>query len=156
MAPAKEPVLLEDLISSVLRRLKPLLGRREVRVRVREDVPPVPVDVVQMDQVLTNVLENAVRYTAPGSDIAISAVRWQSFVELRISDRGPGIPENDLSRAFERFHLRSRHGRGSPDGAGLGLSIVRELAGAMGGSVDVENLTAGGACFTVRLPPDHP
>ena len=150
MAPAKEPVLLEDLISSVLRRLKPLLGRREVRVRVREDVPPVPVDVVQMDQVLTNVLENAVRYTAPGSDIAISAVRWQSFVELRISDRGPGIPPEERGRAFDEFYRRDVDGRRG--GTGLGLAIARAIVIGHGGTIGLEETAGGGTTVFLRLP----
>jgi signal transduction histidine kinase len=71
---------------------------------------------------------------------------------LRVADQGPGIPPHELPHAFERFRLRGRYGRGSPDGAGLGLAIVRELTEAMGGSIAVENLNGGGAMFTVRLP----
>ena len=72
--------------------------------------------------------------------------------ELRVADRGPGIPPADLPRAFERFHLRSRAGNGSSGGAGLGLAIVRELTEAMGGTATAENLPGGGAQFTIRLP----
>ncbi len=72
--------------------------------------------------------------------------------ELRVVDQGPGIPPQQIDRAFERFHLRASVGGGSPDGAGLGLAIVRELTEAMGGTVAVENLPARGARFTVRLP----
>ena len=71
---------------------------------------------------------------------------------VEVSDEGPGIPAEEIPRAFERFHLRARAGRGSPDGAGLGLAIVRELTEAMGGSAEVENLPAQGARFTIRLP----
>ena len=63
-----------------------------------------------------------------------------------------GPPEQEIPRAFEHFHLRSQAGRGSPDGAGLGLAIVRELTEAMGGTVAVENLDGGGACFSIQLP----
>ena len=66
--------------------------------------------------------------------------------------QGPGIPPAELPHAFERFHLRGRAEHGSPDGAGLGLAIVRELSEAMGGSALVENLPAQGVRFTIRLP----
>ena len=150
MTPAKEPVLLEDLIGSVLRRLKPSLGGRDVRVRVRDDVPPVPVDVVQMDQVLTNVLENAVRYAPPGSEISISAVRWQSLVEIRVSDRGPGIPREEQSRVFDEFYRKDVEGRRG--GTGLGLAIARAIVVGHGGSISVEETPGGGATIALRLP----
>ena len=69
-----------------------------------------------------------------------------------MSDEGPGIPAEEIPRAFERFHLRSASPHGSPDGAGLGLAIVSELTEAMGGSATVENQPDRGALFTVRLP----
>jgi two-component system sensor histidine kinase TctE len=72
--------------------------------------------------------------------------------EPRVAGQGPGIPPQQIDRAFERFHLRSSVGGGSPDGAGLGLAIVRELTEGRGGTVAVENLPARGARFTVRLP----
>jgi signal transduction histidine kinase len=149
----REPVDLSRIAREAEERLRP--QAREAEVRVQVEAEPAPLATADRDralQVVSNLVENAIRVTPPGGQVTIQA----SAGTIRVSDRGPGIPEKDLSRAFERFHLRSRHGRGSPDGAGLGLSIVRELAEAMGGSVDVENLTAGGACFTVRLPPDHP
>lgn len=150
MAPAREPVLLEDLISSVVRRLKHLLGRRDVRIRVREGVPLVPVDVVQMDQVLTNLLENAVRYSPPSGEIAISAVRWQNFVEIRVSDRGPGIPAEERARVFEEFYRKDVDGRRG--GTGLGLAIARAVVVAHGGSIGIEETPGGGATVVLRLP----
>jgi two-component system sensor histidine kinase BaeS len=99
-------------------------------------------------QVASNLVENAIRVSGRGSEVTLSA----KPATLRVVDQGPGIPEEDLPHAFERFRLRRRYGRGSPDGAGLGLAIVRELTEAMGGRVEVENLEAGGASFTVTLP----
>jgi two-component system sensor histidine kinase KdpD len=150
LAPAKEPVLLEDLIGSVVRRLQPVLVGREVRVLVREDVPPVPVDVVQMDQVLTNVIENAVRYSPPATEIAISALRWHNMVEVRVSDRGPGIPREERGRVLEEFYRRDVDGRRS--GTGLGLAIARAVAVAHGGSIGIEETPGGGTTVVLRLP----
>src|SRR5205823_318819 len=77
LRPTVELVPLEDLVSAVTSRLAPVLSGRPVRVRSREDIPPVPADVVQMDQVLTNLLENAARYSPPGTEISVNASRWQ-------------------------------------------------------------------------------
>jgi two-component system sensor histidine kinase KdpD len=143
-------VLLEDLIGSVVRRLQPVLVGREVRVLVREDVPPVPVDVVQMDQVLTNVIENAVRYSPPATEIAISALRWHNMVEVRVSDRGPGIPREERGRVLEEFYRRDVDGRRS--GTGLGLAIARAVAVAHGGSIGIEETPGGGTTVVLRLP----
>ena len=150
MVPAKEPVLLEDLISSVVRRLEPVLGPRQVRIRVREGVPAVPVDVVQMDQVLTNLLENAMRYSASGAEIAISAVRWQNMVEIRVADRGPGIPPEERARVFDEFYRKDVDGRRG--GTGLGLAIARAVVVAHGGSIGIQETPGGGATVMLRLP----
>jgi signal transduction histidine kinase len=100
-------------------------------------------------QAVTNLLDNAIRVSPRGTAVEIAVAPG----EVRVSDEGPGIPEEELPRAFERFHLRSRTGRNSPDGAGLGLAIVSELTAAMGGTAAVENRPNGGAQFTIRLPP---
>ncbi len=150
LAPSVESVALEDLISSVVRRLKPQLEGRSLRVVVREDVPPVTVDVVQMDQVLTNLLENAVRYSPPGTELGITAVRWQNMVEVRVSDRGPGIPSDERARVFEEFYRRDVGGRRG--GSGLGLAISRAIVTAHGGSMWIEDTPGGGATIGFRLP----
>jgi two-component system sensor histidine kinase KdpD len=152
LAPTVEPVPLEDLISSVTRRLARVLGGREVRILVRDDVPPVPVDVVQMDQVLTNLIENAVRYTPPGTAIAIVAARWHGMVEVRVSDRGPGIPAEARARVFREFYREDVEGRRG--GTGLGLAIAQAVVTAHGGSIGVEETPGGGATIWLHLPLD--
>lgn len=150
LTPSKEPVLLEDLIGSVVRRLRPVLAGRDVRIRVRDDVPLVPVDVVQMDQVLTNVIENAVRYSPPATEISITAHRWQNMVEIKVSDRGPGIPREERARVLEEFYRKDVDGRRS--GTGLGLAIARAVAEAHGGTIGIEDTPGGGATVVLRLP----
>jgi len=150
LTPSVEPVALEDLASSVLRRLGPLVEGRTIRVTVRDDVPAVPVDVVQMDQVLTNLIENAARFSPPRSAIGIAAVRWQDMVEVRVADRGPGIPPADRGLVFEEFYRRDIEGyRG---GTGLGLSIAQAIVTAHGGTMWVEDTPSGGATIGFRLP----
>jgi two-component system sensor histidine kinase KdpD len=157
--PSVESVLLEDLCWSVVQRLRPQLGDRQVRVHVREDVVPIPVDVVQMDQVLTNILENAIRYSPTGTAIGIAAVRWERAVELRVSDRGPGIPSEEREKVFREFYRRDVDGRRG--GSGLGLTIAQAIVSAHGGSMWIEDTPGGGTTIGMRLPlgrpaPDEP
>jgi len=150
LVPSVEAVPLEDVVSSVLRRLKPQLGDRPVRVRIRDDVPPVAMDVVQMDQVLTNLLENAVRYSPPGKEIGLAAVRWHNMAEVRVSDHGPGIPRDERGRVFQEFYRKDVAGRRG--GSGLGLTIAQAIVAAHGGEMWVEDTLGGGATVGFRLP----
>ncbi len=129
-------------------RLRPQAAGVGVAVEVSGSAAPARADHGRALQVVSNLLENAIRVSPAGGAVTVEA----SPGEIRVSDQGPGIPVEEIPRAFERFHLRTVAGRGSPAGAGLGLAIVRELSEAMGGSVKVENLPAQGACFTIRLP----
>ncbi|HEX7838050.1 MAG TPA: PAS domain-containing sensor histidine kinase [Kofleriaceae bacterium] len=106
-------------------------------------------DRSRLDQLVTNLVSNAIRYAA-GSPIAVRMARRDGEVVSAVRDRGPGLPEDELARIFERFHRGAsmRHF----GGLGLGLYVVRQITEAHGGSVTAENLTGGGACFTVRLP----
>jgi two-component system sensor histidine kinase KdpD len=150
LVPDPELVPIEDLVSSVLQRLRPLLLGRSVRTLIREDIPPVPMDVVQMDQVLTNLLENAARYSAPAGEISISASRWHEMVEVRVADRGPGIARDDRERVFDEFFRRDVGGHRG--GTGLGLAIARAVVAAHGGSIWIEDTPGGGATVGLRLP----
>ena len=143
-----EPVDLAAVAHEAEERLRPRAREAGVEVRVEGGPAPATADHGRALQVVTNLLDNAIRVSPAGGTVTIAAAPG----ELRVSDPGPGIPEAELPQAFERFHLRDRAGNGSPDGAGLGLAIVRELTEAMGGGVAVENLAGGGARFTVRLP----
>ena len=145
---ASEPVDLAAVAREAEERLRPRAREAGVAVRIEGEQAPATADHGRALQVVTNLLDNAIRLSPRGETVTIAAAPG----ELRVADRGPGIPEADLPRAFERFHLRDRGADASPDGAGLGLAIVRELTEAMGGSTGVENLPGGGAQFTVRLP----
>jgi two-component system sensor histidine kinase KdpD len=150
LVPSVELVAVEELVGSVVRRLGRLLADRPVRVKVREDVPMVAVDVVQVDQALTNLLENAVRYSAPGSEIGVTAVRWAGMIELKVIDHGPGIPAEDRERVFEEFYRRDVDGR--KGGSGLGLAIARAVVLAHGGTIGIEETPGGGTTVGLRLP----
>jgi two-component system sensor histidine kinase BaeS len=143
----REPVDLKAVAGEAEERLRPRAAEAGVEVRV-EGMGAAEADHGRALQVVTNLLDNAIRVSSRGGTVSIAVADGQ----VGVADEGPGIPPDELPRAFERFHLRSRSAHSSPDGAGLGLAIVSELAAAMGGAATVENRPTGGARFTVTLP----
>jgi two-component system sensor histidine kinase KdpD len=145
----KEWLSLEEVVGSALNRLESRLGERSVRVELPPDLPLVAFDAVLVEQVLINLIENAIKYS--GGPIEIDAV--SSPVELRVTveDRGPGIPPGQEQRVFEKFH-RAVSDRNGTGGAGLGLAICRAIVAAHGGRIWVENREGGGAAFHFTLP----
>jgi signal transduction histidine kinase len=130
--------------------MRTALDGRTVRTLFRPDLPAVAVDPTQIDQVVTNVLENAIRFSPPGGAIVISASRWESTVEIRIADEGPGIPIEDRDQVFQEFYRLDRGaGRG---GTGLGLAISMAIVEAHGGRIWAEGAPGGGTTIVMRLP----
>jgi two-component system sensor histidine kinase KdpD len=148
LVPKKTPSAIDELIESVISRLRQLLDGRPVEMRVGEDVPEVPMDVVQIDQVLTNLFENAVKFTPSGSPVSILAVGNSQGVRVTVSDHGPGIPKKDRVRIFEPFE----RAEASETGTGLGLAISNAIVVAHGGRMWVSDNPTGGAAFTFELP----
>ena len=144
----REPVDLAAVGREAEERLRPRAAEAGVEVRVEGESAMVTADHGRVLQVVSNLLDNAIRASPRGETVTIAV----GAGELSVADRGEGIPEAEIPRAFERFYLRARAGGGSSEGAGLGLAIVRELTEAMGGSAAVENRPGGGARFTIRLP----
>jgi two-component system, OmpR family, sensor histidine kinase KdpD len=149
LRPTSELISIEDVIESVLRRLQPLLQPFAVRTEIRP-VPDVELDPIQIDQALTNILENAARFSRPGSEIRISVYGWEGRVGVRIADEGPGIDPSDRERVFEPFYKADRGaGRG---GTGLGLAIARAITIAHGGHIRIEGTPRGGTAVVLELP----
>jgi two-component system sensor histidine kinase BaeS len=144
----REPVDLGAVAREAQERLQPRAAEAGVELQIEGDNAGAIADHGRTLQVVSNLVENAIRVSPAGGGVTLQVGPGT----VAVSDQGPGIPEQEIPRAFERFHLRSQAGRGSPDGAGLGLAIVRELTEAMGGTVAVENLDGGGACFSIQLP----
>jgi signal transduction histidine kinase len=107
-------------------------------------------DARLLDQLIWNLLDNAVKFSAEGGTVTIAIREDEGRLVLEIADAGPGIPEDAIGRIFDRF-ARADDAHGA-EGTGLGLSIVRAVAEAHGGTVTAENRTSGGALFRVRLP----
>lgn len=150
LGPSRQDVWVQDLVNAVLARMRRVLEGFAVRVNLRPDLPAVHADPMQIDQVLTNILENAVRFSPAGSELAISAARWQDGVQVRVADRGPGIPDDERARIFDEFYSRDAgRGRG---GTGLGLAIARAIVLAHGGRIWAEGAPGGGAAVIFELP----
>lgn len=143
-----------SLLSGAEHDLQSLIEPRRQRVVTSVDAAAGAVlgDSAKLHDVLRNLLENASNYSPEGGTIEIAATRVGPDVQIAVADRGPGIPEPDLPRIFERFYRVDRSRSRDPGGTGLGLSIVRHLVGLHGGRVAAANRPSGGAVLTVSLP----
>jgi two-component system, OmpR family, sensor histidine kinase KdpD len=155
LKPEKELYSLKTLIYDVLARMQPLLAGRAVRKQLPpDDLLQLELDYLQIDQVLTNLVENAVRYTPAGSPIDVSVHREGEEVVISVADRGPGIPAADLERVFDKFYrvVQGRHPPGYPMGSGLGLAVCKGLVEAHGGRIWAQLREGGGLVVFVTLP----
>jgi two-component system sensor histidine kinase KdpD len=138
------------LESVVVPALADLDGHERVDVALPEDLPLLDVDAAQIERVLVNLLENALKFSPPGSPVHVSAAARPREVVVRVEDEGPGVPWAELDRVFEPFR---QAGAASPrKGTGLGLAIVRGFAEANGGRVHAEARVGGGTAFVLALP----
>ena len=154
LKPEKEWYPVDELIHDVLDHMQPVLQGRTVGTHLPDDLPPVELDYLQMDQVLTNLIENAVRYTPPESPIEVSAQIDGEQMVISISDRGPGIPQADKERIFDKFYrvLSTQRNAATIPGSGLGLAVSKGLVEAHGGHIWVEDRPGGGSLFRFTLP----
>ena len=148
---------IEDLFKRVEADLSPLLASKDVHVerRIASDAGQVRADPQKLQDAFRNLLENAANYSPQQGTISVQSIRREGRLRISVSDEGPGIPEEDLGRVFERFYRveksRTREGK-DPGGTGLGLSIVKHIVDVHGGSVRAANRLPRGAVFTIELP----
>jgi two-component system phosphate regulon sensor histidine kinase PhoR len=159
-----EPCSLDELLGTVVRDLSPSIEQKRQRVSIRVDpsIGTIVIDVAKLQDALRNIVENASSYSPEDSLIDVSATLESTpdlpssvqrpCLVLRVADQGPGIPESDLERIFERFYRVDRARSRESGGTGLGLSIVKHLVQRLSGEVRAANRPEGGAVFTVRLP----
>jgi two-component system sensor histidine kinase KdpD len=148
----REAIDLADPVGRAIERTRPRLRARTIELLV-ETAPPVDADPVLLDQVLANLLENAAKYAAPEARIRVAAtLHDHRSVCLTVEDSGPGVPDAELGRLFEKFYRVPGRAGGSRVGTGVGLAVVRGLTEAMGGSVTARRSELGGLAIDVLLP----
>lgn len=142
------PLEVEPLIRSVVAKVAMVEPQLDATVDVAPDVPEVVADADKVEQVLTNLVENAAKYGSP-KGLRVTARATADGVAVAVADQGPGIPAEDLGRVFERFYRREE---GRPTGTGLGLWISRGLVEAHGGTLVAASDEGRGSTFTFTLP----
>jgi signal transduction histidine kinase len=148
----REPVNIPLLVHQAVQKMEPLSARHHIVVAVPDDLPPVLADYARVEQVVINLLENAIKYSPSGGEITITSDLTSDEVILHISDEGIGVPEAERERIFSRFgRLNSRVVR-QLKGVGLGLYIARAIITAHGGRIWVDPAPGGGAQFSFSLP----
>lgn len=141
---------MEEIIGSALKSARAALGERPVTVRIDPGVPLVECDAVLIERVLANLLENAGKYTPPGSPVEIGVQAAAGQLETRVRDHGPGVPPGQEDAIFEKF-TRGQAESATP-GMGLGLAICRAIVQAHHGEIRVERAAPQGASFVFSLP----
>ncbi len=148
----REMTDLSDVVGSALQRCSKILADHRVAVSLAPDLPMFPLDFVLTEQVLVNLLDNASKYAPKGTTVEIDAQSAEGNVVIEVRDEGPGIPNEDLERIFDKFY-RVRSGDRQRAGTGLGLAICRGFVEAQGGTIHAANrIGRSGAVFTIRLP----
>ncbi len=115
-------------------------------------LPPVLGSKYNLEEVLSNLISNAIKYSPEGGRVTVSAKQEDEFIELKVSDTGYGIPEEDLERIFEKFYRVKNEDTRGISGTGLGLAIVKSIVEAHNGTIEVESELGKGTTFTVFLP----
>jgi two-component system phosphate regulon sensor histidine kinase PhoR len=147
-----KPVGAHDLLFSASKRMSLQAERAGLTLRVeyRDDLPKVQIDIQRLEQVLVNLIHNSVKFTRPGGEIVLVAEPGIGEVRFAVRDSGIGIPEEDVSRIFERFYRVDKSRAGS--GTGLGLSIAKHIVEAHGGKIWAESIEGQGSTFYFTIP----
>jgi two-component system phosphate regulon sensor histidine kinase PhoR len=148
----RQAIIPVELLTPAVERMQVQAERAGLKLRLAcpTDLPPVSADPKRMEQVLVNLLHNAIKFTPPGGEIYVSASRASNSVVFMVHDTGVGIAPDALPRIFERFYKADRARSGG--GTGLGLSIARHLVEAHGGKIWAESIVSQGSTFYFSLP----
>ena len=145
-----EPMDIALFLAGWKERMAGALATERVRLELGEHVPAVLADPVRVDQILVNLVSNALKYSLSNSEVQVTLETTPSALRLAVADRGPGIPQDELPRLFERYY-RARSAA-QAEGLGLGLYITRKLVEAHGWHIEVESQVGEGSVFTVVVP----
>ncbi len=145
-----EPSDIQDAIGAALDQLEERLGKKPIVVTIPEGLPLVSLDFALFGQVLVNVIDNAIKYSPKDTQIDIDVTQTEKEICILVSDRGIGIPKEDLERVFDKFYRVSRPE--SVTGTGLGLAICKGIIETIGGRISASNREGGGTVITITLP----
>jgi signal transduction histidine kinase len=147
-------VALDRLVQRVVEAFQNQAHERQVTLtaEIAQQVPPVQADAQRLEQVLTNLLSNALRYTPPGGRVTVRCAADASWVTLAVEDTGVGIAPEDLPHVFDRFYRTDKTRSRAGGGTGLGLSIAKQIVEAHGGKITAQSTVGKGSTFTVYLP----
>jgi two-component system phosphate regulon sensor histidine kinase PhoR len=150
----KERVELPVVASIIMGLFRERADKKGVKLKVDlpGDLPALTTDQRALEQVVSNLVDNAVKYCPAGSSVTVSAERTNGAVKVVVRDTGPGIDPKHVPRLFERFYRVDAGRSREIGGTGLGLSIVKHLVEAMGGQVTVDSAVGHGSVFSVTLP----
>lgn len=150
------PTDFSDLVKRIVERFVPQADSRQIHIDIhsKDRLPLISLDSGRVEQILGNLLSNALRYTPDNGQISLEVSSAPSEVQLSVHDSGPGIPEESLPHIFDRFYRADRSRSRAEGGAGLGLTIARQLAEAHGGRLIAHNHPEGGAVIILTLPYD--
>src|SRR5690606_4043209 len=148
-----ESARLKPLLDNALTTCQTVAQDRQIEVKLTCDPAlKAQVNALLLEQAVVNLLDNAIKYSEPNSEVQVTAVDKGNEIEIRVADRGPGIAEEHLSRIFERFYRVDRARSRKLGGTGLGLAIVKHIAQAHHGQVTVTSTVGAGSKFTIHLP----
>lgn len=145
-----EPGALQDVLSSAVSQLEPKAGEKGISITLVPTDAEAVFDAKWTEEAVFNLLDNAVKYTPAGGAVRVSASAYQMFSAIHVADNGPGIPEDEQPKVFQRFH----RGLSNPteEGVGIGLYLVRQIAEGQGGYVKVSSKPGEGSTFSLYLP----
>lgn len=150
-----EPIRIERVINSVIDRLRPLSQEYQIKCSIQQGLPLVYGDPLRVEQIVTNLVDNAIKYSPAGSHISVRAESerdLEGFLTISVSDNGTGIPKEDQEKLFQRFYRGTTRSPGNSQGMGLGLYICKSLVEAMGGRIWLESELGRGCTFSFDLP----
>lgn len=147
--PKKDWCDITELVYDTVKKTEANNISQRINININPSIPLFKIDEGMLEQVLTNILNNATIYTPSDSHILVTAICHVDVLQIIIEDDGPGFPETEINKVFDKFYRLKDAAAG---GTGLGLSIVKGFTEAMGGSITLHNVTTGGARFTIEIP----
>ncbi|MFQ8600950.1 MAG: sensor histidine kinase, partial [Oscillospiraceae bacterium] len=151
----RQAELLDELVTEALGHVNRLSVEHEIRVALEDDLQLVKVDARLIMQVVVNMVDNAIKYTPPGSHITISSKRVGNMVEVSVADDGEGIPDAAKARIFEMFYTAGNQAADAKRGLGLGLALCKSIITAHGGEIEVGDHVPHGTVFRFTLPAEE-